>query len=145
MSLPSLHRRFQSTLRFGWILILVAALGGTTLEALLAWKVPLYVDAASSTTRLMLRLFHAHAALLGLLCIAWALTAHVSGWIESVRIQWIDRFLRVSSILVPGGFLLGVWGSRGGDPGPGIALTPIGALLLVSGLILLVTKPRASE
>jgi hypothetical protein len=43
--------------------------------------------------------------------------------------------LRAACVLMPLGFLLGVFGQTESDPGPGIWLVPAGAISLVWGLL----------
>jgi hypothetical protein len=42
--------------------------------------------------------------------------------------------LKLACVLMPLGFLLGVFGHAESDPGPGIWLVPLGALALIAGL-----------
>jgi hypothetical protein len=43
----------------------------------------------------------------------------------------VGRLLRSATLLIPGGFFLGGTWIHAGDPGVGIVLVPVGALLLV--------------
>ena len=49
--------------------------------------------------------------------------------------HWASRLLTGASIALPGGFFLGGVVVRGGDPGPGIVVLPIGALLLLLAVL----------
>lgn len=110
----------------GWTGLGLVTLLGLLLEGLHAFKVPLYLDAAQATTRLMWRLAHAHLGVLSLtqLGFAFTLTRVPSSW------QTTSRWLLSGTILVPLGFLLGGVGAKGGDPGLGVVLLPPGAVAL---------------
>ena len=119
-----LRRRHLS---IGWLSLFLFALLGIALEALHAWKVDAYLHPAHETRRLLLRLAHAHGIGLALLHVAFAFTAST--------LRTPPRFASVcmtgALLAMPIGFLLGgIWHS-GGDPGAGIALVPLGALLLL--------------
>lgn len=119
-------------LRAGWAALALFAVLGTALELLHAVKSPVYVDAGRETTRLLLRLAHAHGTLLSLVNIAYALTLRArSGAAHSLA----STGLLASLVLVPGGFFVGAAWARGGDPGLGVVLVPAGALALVVGAL----------
>jgi len=114
-------------LRFGWGSLLVFVLFGGVLEAMHGFKVDWYLSFGSETQRLMWRLAHAHGTLLSLVHIAFAVTmARVS---TEPRVA--SASLLGASVALPGGFLLGAFGGAGDDPGVGIALVPVGLVLLV--------------
>ena len=133
MSRPSkralpVTQRAGRNLRFGWWSLLVFLSLGAALETLHGFKIGWYVDVGNETRRLMFTLAHAHGTLLALVNIAAGLTE-----------RNMDRFsLRPSvsfaliwaAILVPAGFFLGGIVIYDGDPGLGVWLVPIGALLL---------------
>jgi len=121
-------QRADRNLRFGWWSLLVFLSLGAALETLHGFKIGWYVDVGNETRRLMFTLAHAHGTLLALVNIAAGLTG-----------RNVDRFsLRPSvsfaliwaAILVPAGFFLGGIVIYDGDPGLGVWLVPIGALLL---------------
>jgi hypothetical protein len=115
-------------LHAGWWGLALFATVGVLLELLHAIKSPFYLDAGHETTRLLLRLGHAHGTLLSLVNIAYALTVRSKP--EAGRTAASVSFL-LSLVLLPSGFLLGALGAHGGDPGLGVVLVPAGALLLV--------------
>ena len=133
MSRPSkralpVTQRAGRNLRFGWWSLLVFLSLGAALETLHGFKIGWYVDVGNETRRLMFTLAHAHGTLLALVNIAAGLTG-----------RNVDRFsLRPSvsfaliwaAILLPAGFFLGGIVIYDGDPGLGVWLVPIGALLL---------------
>ena len=133
MSRPSkralpVTQRADRNLRFGWWSLLVFLSLGAALETLHGFKIGWYVDVGNETRRLMFTLAHAHGTLLALVNIAAGLTG-----------RNVDRFgLRPSvsfaliwaAILLPAGFFLGGIVIYDGDPGLGVWLVPIGALLL---------------
>ena len=115
-------------LRFGWWSLLVFLSLGGALETLHGFKIGWYVDVGNETRRLMFTLAHAHGTLLALINIAAGLT-----------VRKVDRFeLRPSvsfaliwaAILLPAGFFLGGIVIYDGDPGLGVWLVPVGAILL---------------
>jgi hypothetical protein len=120
-------------LRAGWWGLALFATIGVLLELLHAVKSPFYLDAGHETTRLLLRLGHAHGTLLSLVNIAYALTIRSKP--AAGRTAASVSFL-LSLVLLPAGFLLGALGAHGGDPGFGVVLVPAGALLLVVGAAL---------
>jgi hypothetical protein len=110
----------------GWWGLAVFVGLGAALELLHAIKAPSYLEAAHETTRLMLRLAHAHGTLLSLVNIAYALTLRAHPAARSVA----SALMLASLVLLPGGFLLGGLWAHGGDPGLGVALVPGGAIAL---------------
>jgi hypothetical protein len=128
-------------LRFGWWSLLVFLSLGGGLEALHGFKAGWYVDVGNDMRRLMFTLAHAHGTALALVNIVSALTAR----------QFRDFDLRPAvsfsliwaGILFPVGFFLGGIITYGGDPGLGIWLVPVAAILLfysVFSIAMSVTK-----
>lgn len=121
-------------LRFGWWGLLVFACLGIALESLHGFKVRWYLDVANEARRHLFTLAHAHGTLLSLIHVAFGLcVAALPGWDEGRR-RSASRALLGAVVLMPGGFLLGGVFVQGGDPGLGIALLPLGAVLLVAAL-----------
>lgn len=134
-SVSSLARKH---LRFGWWTLLVFLATGIVLEGFHGFKLPWYVDVGNETRRLMFTLAHAHGTLLslvniGLGCTLLALQAEGS-WLG------VSRCLITASLLIPGGFFLGGLVIHSGDPGIGILLLPVGALLLVIAVFMTARK-----
>lgn len=126
-------------LRFGWWSLLVFLSLGIALEALHGFKVGFYLDVANETRRHMWTLAHAHGTLLSLVHVAFGLTVGglaASGGAKAGRTweakprELASRCLIGASILMPAGFFLGGVVIYDGDPGLGIALLPVGGLLL---------------
>ena len=124
----TIKKNAHRNLRFGWWSLLVFLSLGGGLETLHGFKIGWYVDVGNETRRLMFTLAHAHGTLLALINIAAGLTA-----------RKVDRFeLRSSvsfaliwaAILLPAGFFLGGIVIYDGDPGLGVWLVPVGAILL---------------
>jgi len=124
----TIKKNAHRNLRFGWWSLLVFLSLGAVLETLHGFKIGWYVDVGNETRRLMFTLAHAHGTLLALINIAAGLTA-----------RKVDRFeLRPSvsfaliwaAILLPAGFFLGGIVIYDGDPGLGVWLVPVGAILL---------------
>lgn len=119
---PGLERDHE---RFGWSLLLVALVAGTTLEGLLGFKVAgLLLD---PIRRELWSLAHFHAGLLALVNLVYAPRAPRPG----ERAALASRALLSGSLLLPLGFFLGGLAHPEGDPGLGILLVPLGALLLI--------------
>jgi hypothetical protein len=117
--------------------VLVFGALGLGLETLHGFKVGLYLDLANETRRLMWTLAHAHGTLLGLVHIAFALSVGALASLTSSREQLISRSLIGASLLLPGGFFLGGIRFYAGDPGIGIVLVPVGAVLLLAAVFLI--------
>lgn len=122
--------------RFGWWTLLFFACLGLGLEALHGFKVGYYLDVANETRRLMWRLGHAHGVLLSLVHVAFGATLHALA--PTRRLVLVSsRALVGASLLLPAGFVLAGFGPHGGDPGPAIALVPLGATCLLVAVALL--------
>jgi hypothetical protein len=119
-------------LRFGWWALAVFAGLGLTLEALHGFKVGAYLDVSNGPRRLMWTLAHAHGALIGVINILYGLTLDSGARTGS---DFASRALVAAGVLLPLGFFLGGLVYYGGDPGLGIVLVPIGAILLIAALI----------
>ncbi len=121
--------------RFGWWALLVSLSLGITLEILHGFKLGFYLDTSNETRRLMWTLAHAHGALFSIIHVVFGLTIGVSSPHDSLRaIRVASPCLTGACILVPGGFFLGGLFIFGGDPGAGVFLVPIGAVLLLVGV-----------
>ena len=119
---------FDRNLRFGWWSLLVFLSLGGILEILHGFKIGWYVDVGNEVRRLMFTLAHAHGTVLALVNIAAGLTArNVKGFTPRSPVSFS---LIWAGILFPVGFFLGGLVTYGGDPGLGIWLVPIAALLL---------------
>jgi hypothetical protein len=132
-STPEYARRH---LRFGWWSLLFFLTLGFVLETLHGFKIGWYLDVSNETRRLMWTLAHAHGALLSLIHIVFGLTLRGLGDNASDGRSLASVCLIGASILLPGGFLLGGIVIYSGDPGIGIFLVPVGALLLFVAVFL---------
>jgi hypothetical protein len=132
------HALLRRHLRFGWVALLVFLSLGIVLEALHAFKGANYLNPSHDTRRLMWTLAHAHGTLLGLVNLAFAVSAAHFSRSSARRSELASGLLRGATLLLPAGFFLGGFGFQGGDPGLGIALVPLGALLLLASVILTV-------
>ncbi len=122
----------RTALRAGLWLLAVSLPLGLTLEALHAWKVPVYLG--SALRREMWTLAHAHGNLLGILCLAIAAVGkHLA--LDGARRRRLERWLAVGAWTMPLGFLLGGVGNREGDPSLGIVLVPIGGVVVFVALM----------
>jgi hypothetical protein len=128
-------------LTFGWWTVCAFAALGLTLETLHGFKVAAYLDVSNETRRLMWTLAHAHGTLLGLIHIAYGLTLRTSAPARSAG-TLTTRALTGATVLLPGGFFLGGVRFYAGDPGIGVVLVPIGAVLLLIALVLIARETR---
>jgi hypothetical protein len=131
---PGLQARRH--LRFGWWALLAYLSLGIALEAMHGFKLGWYLDVTNETRRQMFTLAHAHGVLLSLLNVAFGLCATRTRWAGPRPQQLASASLRTATLLLPGGFLLGGLVVYGGDPGLGILLVPVGALLLFVSVFL---------
>ena len=113
-----------------WALFGFATLG-LLLEAMHGFKLGFYLNVDNETRRLLWRLAHAHGALLGLINVAYALTARA--W-PKVEDRLAAGALLCALWLMPLGFLLGGAFARGADPGSSVALAAFGGVALLFGL-----------
>ena len=103
------------------------------------FKVDWYLAVGNETQRLLWRLAHAHGTFFGLVHVAFAVTV--------ARCRAPSRLasgcLTGAGIALPIGFLLGSFGVQGGDPGVGIALVPVGLLLMLLAIVATLRSLRA--
>jgi hypothetical protein len=121
----------RAHLRPAWWALLVVLSLGIVLEALHGLKAGAYVRPAAETRRLLWTLAHAHGTLLALVQVAFALSLPSVPGLMGDAGKLVGRLLRSATLLIPGGFFLGGTWIHAGDPGVGIVLVPVGALLLV--------------
>ena len=124
-------------LRAGFWALLAFATLGLSLEVFHGFKLGFYLDVTNETRRLLLRLAHAHGALLGLLNIGYALAAHAFPRLVD---RLAERALLTALLLMPAGFLLGGVFARDGDPGASVALAAAGGVALLVGLARIARK-----
>lgn len=119
-------------LRYGWWSLFTFLALGVLLETLHGFKIGWYLNVDAEMRRLMFTLAHAHGTLLALVNIALGLTLRAVKGFElargpSLSVVW-------GSGLLPAGFFLGGLIIHDGDPGLGVLLVPVGALLLLYGV-----------
>ena len=125
---PSIEHHSDRNLRFGWWSLLVFLSLGGVLETLHGFKVGWYVDVGNEMRQLMFTLAHAHGTALALVNIVAGLTARS---VKQFEIRPSVSFCLIwAGLLFPVGFFLGGVVSYGGDPGLGIWLVPVAALML---------------
>jgi hypothetical protein len=123
-------------LRFGWWALLLFLSLGLVLESLHGFKIGWYLNVSNQTRRLLWTLAHAHGTLLALVNVIFAVSLpRLTGWSVSRR-RLASKCLLSASVLLPAGFLLGGTTIYAGDPGLGILLVPLGALLLLVSVLL---------
>jgi hypothetical protein len=126
----------QRHLLLGWFGLLLFLSLGIVLEMLHGFKAGFYLDVQNSTRRLMWTLAHVHGTLFAIIHIALACS---SGFVRGTSLgllSLISKCLTGALVLMPLGFFSGGLWMYGGDPGVGVFLVPIGALLLFSGVAL---------
>jgi len=110
--------------------VAVFGLLGLVLETLHGFKVGAYLDVSNDTRRLMWTLAHSHGTLLGVVHLGFAFTLrHLDPDAPSIRSA--SSALIGASVVLPAGFFLGGIRFYAGDPGVGVALVPVGAVLLI--------------
>jgi hypothetical protein len=120
-------------LRFGWSALAIYVCLGIGLEMMHGFKIGWYLDVGNEVRRLMFTLGHFHGTMLALVNIAAGLTIRT---VEGLRIRpSVSWALVGAAILLPGGFLLGGFVTYDGDPGTGVWLVPIGAVLMLYGVV----------
>ncbi|MEO5722436.1 MAG: hypothetical protein ABIR71_13335 [Chthoniobacterales bacterium] len=128
-------------IRQGWISLAVWIAFGILLEGMNGFRSPAFLDDA--VRREMFRLAHAHGTLLNLVLLVAALCARL----DLIRLGRITALgLGTAVVLLPAGFLLGgLWHFKD-EPGRGVLLVPLGAvLLLVSAVYLSLTLPKKAS
>jgi hypothetical protein len=131
-------------LGFGWRSVFVFAALGLVLETFHGFKIGYYLDVSNETRRLMWTLAHAHGTLLGIVHIVFAVSLNALPGLTPGREQLISRSLIGASFVLPGGFFLGGVSFYAGDPGVGIVLVPVGAILLLAAVFLIARSIRPS-
>lgn len=123
-------------LRAGWWGLLVFLTLGIALETMHGLKIGYYLDAANEARRLVWRLAHAHGTLLSILNVVFALTVRAKVVEAGPGRATASAALLGATVLLPGGFFAGGLFVHGGDPGLGVLLVPVGALLLLVAVLL---------
>ncbi len=119
-------------LRFGWWALAVYVCLGIVLETMHGFKIGWYLDVGNEARRLMFTLGHFHGTMLALVNIAAGLTIRS---VEGIKLHPSASFALIgAAVLLPGGFLLGGFWTYDGDPGTGVWLVPLGALLMLYGV-----------
>ena len=131
VTLESLERKH---LRFGWWGLLAFLSLGIALEAFHGFKVGYYLDVDNDARRLAFRLAHAHGTLLSIIHVALALTLASRFAPPLAPARRASSLLVAATLLLPGGFFLGGLFLKGGDPGLGVLLVPVGALALFAAI-----------
>ena len=134
--LAQLHRRF------GWTALLVWMSGGLALELFHGLKLGGYL--LDPLRRELLTLAHFHGALLAVVNLAYVRWAEAPG-LDPKQRRRASRALITGSVLLPLGFLLGGIRHYEGDPGLGIFLAPLGALLLLYAVVIQTRSAWARE
>jgi hypothetical protein len=103
---------------------------GLLLEGFLGYKIPAYLN--DDIRRELFRLAHTHGALFSIVLIVIALCTKAD-FIKPN--SYAQNALRIGSVMMPTGFLLGgVWHFES-DPGYAIILAPVGGILVIFGIV----------
>ncbi len=137
-------------LRLGWWLLLLFLSLGLALETLIGIRNRWFME--DGLRREMWRLAHAHGTLLSLINIALGATLPLVSRHRARLRQVASPCLVGATFSLPGGFFLGgLWTYAGmpqegisysNDPGYGIVLVPLGAVLLMAAVFLVALSLR---
>lgn len=117
----------------GWLGLAIFLFLGIVLEAMHALKMEYYLDLRNSARRMMWTLGHAHGTLFSVVSIALAWT--ISQVYPGRLIRGASWGMLGGLVLLPLGFFLGGLDAKGGDPGLGILLVPVGAASMLIGAV----------
>lgn len=133
----SITRPDTSLLRQGWISLAIWIAFGILIEGFIGFRTPALLD--DSVRRELFRLAHAHGTLLSLVLI----TAAICARLELIVFGKMSSLcLRLAALLLPLGFFVGgLWHFKD-DPGLGIILVPLGAVLLLATALQLAWSVR---
>ena len=138
---PAYARRH---LRFGWWALFVFATLGLVLELLHGFKVQAYLAVSNETRRLMWTLAHAHGVLLAVINIIVGLMLE-AGPLSTRHVSRFSIALVAASVLLPGGFFAAGVTFYEGDPGVGVVIIPVGAVLLLIALFTIARQAGRSD
>jgi hypothetical protein len=122
-------------IKFGFWSLLAFLCMGIALEVLHGFKVSAYLDVGNETRRLLWTLSHAHGSLFALLNVAVGCALRGPATLSSRWQRLASPMLLSGSLLVPVGFFLGGTIIYDADPSVGILLVPLGALMLLLGVL----------
>lgn len=125
-------------------MLFISATLGLVLETLHGFKLRFYLDVSNETRRLMWTLAHAHGTLLGVINVVLGLSLRTMPDLLDGNERLVSSSLIGATVLLPLGFFAGGFGIFGGDPGLGIVLLPIGAVLLLAALFLIARSHRST-
>jgi len=134
----------RTHLRFGWWALFAFATLGMALELLHGFKVQMYLAVSNETRRLMWTLAHAHGVLLAVINIIFALGIE-AGRVPTRNVPRISTMLIAAGVLLPCGFFAAGVAFYEGDPGIGVAVVPIGAVLLLIALFTIARDAARAE
>jgi hypothetical protein len=137
-------------IRLGWWWFFVFAGLGLLLETFHGFKIGYYLDVSNETRRLLWRLAHAHGTLLGAVNVLFGLTLRTADDSRFKDPRAISQALIGATVLLPLGFFLGGVQFYSGDPGLGVLIVPVGAVLLLAALFMIAralgkSGPRPKE
>lgn len=130
----SKQRLVRRHLLAGWIGLFAYLFLGIILETLHGIKADSYLGPHNTTRRLMWTLAHAHGTLFALVNIAFAVSLNFLPSRHGKVLRFSSKALLGGLVILPLGFFLGGFWLFGGDPGVGVFLIPVGALLMLLGV-----------
>lgn len=127
---PNIENVVSNLLFQGWAGVAIWMSFGLLLEGLLGFRAPAYLQ--DSVRRELFQLAHTHGTVLSLVLLFAAFTLK-NNLVAANNLAILA--LRIGSILMPLGFLLGGMFHPKDDAGIGIFLAPIGGLMIIFGAI----------
>jgi len=123
-------------MRFAWVALTVFVTLGFVLEILHGLKAGFYLNVGNETRRLMWTLAHAHGVGLSLLNMGFGATLERLWQTLPAGITAASKCIIIATVFLPLGFFLGGIVTYGGDPGLGVLLVPIAAVILLAGVFI---------
>ena len=140
---PSIHQTRLLHLRWGWWLLAVFGLMGLVLDSFHGFKQSFYVAEDVQLRRLLWMTSHGGGVVLGILNIAFAASLHrFSTGLVCLR---SSMGLIAANVAIPSGLFMAGLFLHDGQPGTGLLLFFIGAVLLLGSLVLIAQAGRRSS
>ena len=121
---------FTGLSRQGWIGIAFWMSFGLLVEGLIGFRAPVYLQ--DPVRRELFRLAHTHGTVLSMLLLIVVLYLAKNFIVPPLAALWS---LRIGTLLMPVGFLLGGLWHYESDPGVLVFLAPVGGLMIIFGVI----------
>jgi hypothetical protein len=126
---------------FGWLLLCVLLVSGGGMSILIMTDSPFWVE--SPIRQHLIPLGHAHAGLLAIIMLIMGMYLEKVNLSEQQK-KFTAIIYIIGTLLLPGGFILGVIRDGATDPGKEFIMVPIGgALIVVSFVFMFIGMLRA--